>query len=263
MAEYALALSPEELERYRYMAGLARASEAGDWAAAGIRPGAAVADVGCGPGAMLRLLAEEVGAGGRAVGVDLDPDAVTAARATVADLPQAEVKQAAATATSLGPGSFDVAMCRHVLAHNGTAEAAIVAHLVELTRPGGAVYLVDTDLTGAKVRPAVPELYDLMDRYVEFQEQRGNDMTIGASLGILLEGAGLDVERFRFGGPVLRVPLGMRGPPWAARDVMLAAGVVSRDDVARWSAGFAKLDAEEYRPWITMPVFVAIGRLPG
>ena len=238
MAEYALALSPEELERYHFMAGLAKASEAGDWAAAGIRPGAAVVDVGCGPGAMLRLLAEEVGADGRAVGVDLDPDAVTAARAAVTDLPQAEVKPEAATATGLVPRSFDIAMCRHVLAHNGTAEAAIVAHLAELIRPSGAVYLVDTDLTGARIRPAIPELADLMDRYVEFQEQRGNNVAIGASLGVLLESAGLEVERFRFGGPVLRVPPGMRGPPWAAKDAMLAGGAVTEDDVARWSGGF-------------------------
>lgn len=138
-----------------------------------------------------------------------------------------------------------------------------MAHPAELARPGGAVYLVDTDLTGLRIRPTPAELHDMTDRYVEFQEQRGNDITIGASLGILLEDAGLEVDRFRFGGPVFRLPTGTRGPPWAARDAMVGAGIVSEDDVARWGAGFTKLDADPYRPWMVTPVFVAVGRRPG
>lgn len=49
---YPLALSEPELERYRMMAEHARAEEADLWDTAGMVPGAAVADVGCGPGAM-------------------------------------------------------------------------------------------------------------------------------------------------------------------------------------------------------------------
>lgn len=262
MADYALSLSPEELERYRFMAEIARKTEADDWAAAGIRAGATVADIGCGPGAMLRLLAAEVGAGGRAVGVDLEPGAVEAARAEVAEFPQAEVHRGAATASGLPAGTFDVVMCRHVLAHNGGAEPAIVAHLAELVRPSGAVYVVDVDVTGGGVRPAIPELADLSNRYIDYQTRRGNDMSIGSSLGILLEDAGLAVETFRFGGPVLRLSPGMRGPQWAARDAMLAEGIIDRADINRWAAGFERLDAEPKRPWFIMPVFVAIGRRP-
>lgn len=40
---YALRLSEDEQRRYRLMASMARTEEAAIWAAAGIRPGAAVA----------------------------------------------------------------------------------------------------------------------------------------------------------------------------------------------------------------------------
>ena len=81
---YALRLSDDELGRYRWMAARARAEESDLWTAAGIVPGARVADVGCGPGAMLVTLAELVGPTGHVIGVDAAPAAVTAARAALA-----------------------------------------------------------------------------------------------------------------------------------------------------------------------------------
>ena len=73
---YALRLSDDELGRYRMMAARARAEEGDLWTQAGIVPGARVADVGCGPGAMLVTLAEVVGPTGHVIGVDADPAAV-------------------------------------------------------------------------------------------------------------------------------------------------------------------------------------------
>jgi hypothetical protein len=58
---YALELDEREVERYRLMADQARADEADLWELAGIGPGARVADVGCGPGAMLPALSAAVG----------------------------------------------------------------------------------------------------------------------------------------------------------------------------------------------------------
>ena len=62
MSTYTLRLSEVELGRYRMMAEAARLAEAAQWAGAGIRPGARIADVGCGPGAALAVMAREVGA---------------------------------------------------------------------------------------------------------------------------------------------------------------------------------------------------------
>ena len=124
--EYALALDPHEVRRYRMMAEQARATEAEQWRAAGIGPGARVADVGCGPGALLPVLAGEVGPGGEVAGVDADATAVAAARAYTADLGHVSVREGTAeprNGRGKGPGDgrqdeipagrgFDPAHCR-------------------------------------------------------------------------------------------------------------------------------------------------------
>ena len=126
-ASYSLKLSEQELMRYRMMAASAGDNEAAEWSAAGILPGGRIADVGCGPGAILRLLAERIGTEGRAVGVDADPSAVSIARQQTAGLPQVRVQVGQADATGLDPSAYNVVMCRHVLAHNGGRETAIVS----------------------------------------------------------------------------------------------------------------------------------------
>ena len=257
---YSLELSEQELLRYRMMAASAADNEAAEWSAAGIVPGARVADVGCGPGAVLRLLAERVGAEGQAVGVDADLSAIAIARQQVTGMAQARVQIGQADATGLESGAFDVVMCRHVLAHNGGREAAIVAHLASLAATGGCVYLVDIDATALRLTLSSPELQELDERYREFHRARGNDLSVGLRLGDLLIGAGLTVERYACRAPVLRVPPGMRPPSWAARDQMVAAGFATDADIKRWEEAFARLDAAERRPWLFPASFVAIGR---
>jgi SAM-dependent methyltransferase len=260
--DYALALSEEEQGCYRLMAEMAAAEEAADWVSAGISAGAAVADVGCGPGAMLAVLAERVGPGGPAIGVDRDPHAVHLAERAVVEFPQASAHVGDADDTGLPLGAFDVAMCRHVLAHTGGREEAIVGHLARLVKPGGAVYLVDVDMTGVRVVPRDPQL-DIDDYYRAFHAGRGNDLTIGLRLGTLLDAAGLQVERYRCVSRVQRWPAGTRGPHWAAREAMLEDGIATYDDLARWDAAFDRMDLQAERPWTFIPVFVAIGRRPG
>ncbi|MGH3887210.1 MAG: methyltransferase [Pseudonocardiaceae bacterium] len=260
---YPLQLTQAERERYLLMAEAARAEERAQWTAAGIVPGARVADIGCGSGAVLRLLAEEVGNGGRADGVDLDVGAVTAAAEQIADLTQASARVGEAAATGLTPGSYDVVMCRHVLAHNGGHEAAIIAHLVELARPDGAIYLVDVDGTAMRTHPEDPDIADLDARYAEMHRSRGNNIAIGPTLGTLLETAGLQVESFRSGGPVYRLPPQLRPPSWAARDALVAAGLATAGDLSRWAAAFERIDALPTRPWMTLAFFMAVGRKPG
>ncbi|MGI9032365.1 MAG: methyltransferase domain-containing protein [Acidimicrobiales bacterium] len=262
MSGYGLKLSEAELNRYALMAKAAAATEADLWAAAGVVEGAVVADVGCGPGAMSAVLGRLVGPAGRVIAVDQDPEAVETARATVAGagLQNVSVRVGDALSTGIEDVSVDVVMIRHVLAHNGPSAGKIVAHAASLVRPGGSVYLVDAEITGLRIRPEDPDLADLSDRYREWHEQRGNDLSIGLRLGELLASAGLDPVDHQGRYQIVTLPPGLRSPPWAAREALVAAGVATALDVERWNAAFERVDRAEPRPTMFAPLFFALGR---
>ncbi|GLZ45569.1 hypothetical protein Acsp06_17540 [Actinomycetospora sp. NBRC 106375] len=263
-AHYALRLSPDELERYRFMAQRARVQEADLWELAGLRAGARVVDVGCGPGAMLLALAECVGPHGAVAGVDGDPEAVATARSVLAGagIHRAGVRQGRADATGLPAGSYDVAVLRHVLAHNGGAEQRIVSHLASLVRPGGHVYLLDVDASAAGIDPSSPDIEDMTERYARWHAERGNDVRVGRRLATLARSAGLEVDAFRGWFDIQPLPVGVRGPAWAARDAMVASGIADAGDVARWGAAAAAMDDRSERPEIMIAVFAAVAHRP-
>lgn len=264
MTDYTLAMSEAEVARYRMMASTALASEAAQLRAAGVVPGAVVADVGCGPAAMSVQLAAEVGPTGRIIGVERDERALATARSVVqhSAVTNVEIRAGNAADTGIEPGSVDVAMMRHVLAHNGGQEQAIVDHLATLPHAGGTVYLVDVDLTALRIVDADPELDDLSDKYARFHVMRGNDPRVGLRLSHLLRAAGLEIDSFTGSYHIVEAPPGMRPPAWAAREAMLAEGAATPEDFERWNAAFTRSDAAATRPLIFAPNFVAIGRKP-
>ena len=261
---YPLELDQAEVERYRTMAEAARQAEADLWEPAGIVAGARVADVGCGPGAMLPALAAAVGPEGQVTAVDADPEAVAAATALVAaaGLGNVAVREGRADATGLAAGSLDVVMLRHVLAHNGGAEDVIVAHLASLLRPGGCLYLVDADLTAIRVIPEAehPDLVELQERYLAFRASRGDDNAAGLLLAERLVRADLELVEFRGRYVIPELSSRLRSPGWAAREAMVAAGMASAEDLRRWERAF---EATAQRPaTFFAPMFTAIGRRP-
>jgi precorrin-6B methylase 2 len=262
MADYTLAVSEAEITRYRVMAQEALAHEARQLQFAGVVPGAVVADVGCGPAAMSVELARLVAPGGRVIAVERAAEARAAAEQVIAQAGahDIELREGTATDTGLAPGCVDVAMMRHVLAHNGGDEQHIVDHLASLVRAGGTVYLVDVDLTAIRFVDADADLHDINERYVQFHRGRGNDPLVGLRLGSLLARAGLDVVHYSGFYNIITPPPGMRAPVYAARDAMVAAGVATRADADRWAAAFDRMDTAGTRPTIFAPVFLAIGR---
>ena len=264
MGDYALKLSDAELVRYEMMAARALEHEREQWTAAGVVEGAVVADIGCGPGAVSIALARQVGLTGRVLAFDRSPEAVDMARLVTAraGVANVTVEAAPADATGVTPGSVDVAMIRHVLAHNGGREAAIVAHATTLVRPGGCVYLIDVEGSAVRTRPPDPDLDDLNDRYWRWHAQQGNDASVGLRLAELAAGAGLEIVEFSGRYDIVVAPPGLRPPGWAAREAVVASGLATPDDVARWEAAFARLDGMQERPTAFVPVFCAIGRRP-
>jgi FkbM family methyltransferase len=264
VTDYSLAVSPAEIRRYTMMAERAEVSESLLWERAGIVPGAVVADVGCGPAAVSVRMARFVGPSGRVIGIEPDPAALAAAHRILeqAAIENLELRQGTATEPSLAPESVDVAVMRHVLAHNRADEQHIVDRLAELVHRGGCVYLVDVDGTAVRLLDADPALDDLHETYLQFHKARGNDLLVGLRLAQLLVRAGLDVIAHEGHYSILTAPPGVRPPSWAARESMLADGIAKPQDITRWEAAFERMDRAEVRPTVFAPNFIGIGRKP-
>lgn len=111
-------------------------------ARAPIEPGQSILDVCCGPGWLTLEAAAIAGPSGRAVGVDLSPGMVAAARANAAELALAnttfEVMDAEALA--LPDRSFDWVLCSFGLMHVPDAERA-AGEMARVLRPAGRLVM--------------------------------------------------------------------------------------------------------------------------
>ena len=261
---YTLQLSESERARYRLMAELARENEADLWEYAGIVAGSRVADVGCGPGAVLTEIAKIVGPDGTAVGVEPGSQAREAAREELdaQGLEHVEVRDGNGEDTGLEAGAWDCVVMRHVLTHTGEAAPRILTHLASLLAPGGHVYLVDVDLDASRSAPHDPDLTEQFARYADFHRSLGNDPRLGTQLGAMLRAAGLEVAEHR--GVFQRIPAMLvadGGPFLAAQDAMIAAGILTAEEAVDWESARQRFAAlPEAEAWFAS--FVAIGRKP-
>ena len=172
----------------------------------GIGPGSRVLEVGCGNGVLLRDLAEVVGPGGRAVGVEHDPSAVTQARQALADLPWVAVRQG--DLFELEPATpgeaFDLVVARWVLAWLPTPERA-VEQLIPQLRPGGRLLVQDYDYDAIRVTPPQPGLERLFEVMPQGYALHGGDAWCATRLPQLYTEAGLELvavePHCKAGGP--------------------------------------------------------------
>jgi SAM-dependent methyltransferase len=112
-------------------------------AAAGVRTGQAVLDVGCGTGVLARTAADLVGPSGSVTGLDLNEAMLTVARRTRPDLTW---RQGSADALPFEDGSFDVVLSQMALMFFPD-HARAVAEMARAAAPGGTVgVLVPSEL---------------------------------------------------------------------------------------------------------------------
>jgi ubiquinone/menaquinone biosynthesis C-methylase UbiE len=251
-----------DLARDRDMAVRAEEYEEAAWALAGIVPGARVADIGCGPGSILVQLARLVAPDGMVVGVEPAAEVRDAATALldIEAVTNALVVEGTVSRTGLEPASFDVVMQRHVLLYHGGHEQVIVSHLASLVRPGGVLYLLETDLDGVRIQNAHPDIHDLWERWRELMRRRGNDASIGLRLRELVQSAGLKVTDIDACFDVVELTPELRPPSWAARDALVDAGLATTADVARWDNAFVRLSHEPEPPVAYVPIYRVVAR---
>ena len=107
------------------------------------RPGERLLDLGCGTGVIARRLAEQTGAAGLVLGVDVSSTMLEWARAR-GDHPALRWEQGDGTALRYEAGSFDGASAAHLLLHV-PEPLAVLTELRRVVRPGGRMALLDWD----------------------------------------------------------------------------------------------------------------------
>lgn len=117
--------------------------------AAEIRSGMDVLDVCCGPGALTAAVVER---GGRAVGLDFSPAAISLAQTLV---PQARFQQGDAQSLPFPAASFDAVLCGYGLMHVPQPEMAL-REMLRVLRPGGRAAFSAWDESGV----AFPLVYE-------------------------------------------------------------------------------------------------------
>ncbi len=111
-----------------------------------IQPGQSVLDVGSGPGYVTLEFGRQVGANGRAVGVDINGTFVSRANANAQKegLSQVSFEQSDFPPLPFPDDSFDRLFCKNVLEYVDDAKTT-VREIARVTKPGGRVVLIDSD----------------------------------------------------------------------------------------------------------------------
>jgi ubiquinone/menaquinone biosynthesis C-methylase UbiE len=156
----------------------------------GLRPGAAVVDVGCGPGVVAESMLERVGPGGRLVAVDPHAGRLAVAARRLARYPNAQALQAALPETGLEGGQFDYVWCQFVFQYLQDPLAGL-SELVRLARPGGKVVVGDVDGLGLNMWPLPEDLLQDAQRMIQAVTAKGVDMFVGRKLYSLFRRSGL------------------------------------------------------------------------
>lgn len=264
---YLLDASPDERRRLLEQGDMFRGEAERLLDRCGLRCGWRALDVGCGPLGILHLLAERVGAGGKVVGLDGDPDMISRARAAVVErgLANVDLVEGDAHGSSLPRASFDLAHTRFLLV-NVPDPAAVVRKMTSLVRPGGWVALQDIDWVSRICEPAHPAWDRLVGIVSDLWHGDGMDVFVGRRLFGLLRGAGLrdlgvdaTTRVFRRGEPnhTLMVTRAEQ-----CREALLARGLIGEQELDECLAAVrAHLDDEDTLV-LHGTFFQAWGRVP-
>ena len=107
-------------------------------------PGERLLEVGCGSGALCRLVAPSLLPGGELLGVDVAPEMIAAARALAGQQAHLRFEVGAGAALPAEDATYDAAFGARLLLHVADP-APVVAEMARVVKPGGRVVLMDWD----------------------------------------------------------------------------------------------------------------------
>jgi len=190
---YVMGRTSEEYSRLRHQAQAWEPLTKSVLERAGIAPGMRCLDAGCGPGEVMRLMAQYVGPAGMVVG--LDTDANIGAQA-IADLNGAGLRQCRFLHTDLfraeqiDEAPFDLVYARLVLLHLKNPVDAL-RRLYGWLKPGGRIVIQDYDTKAIHLEPAHEACTEFKTVWFGVCEKAGLDESIGLRIPQLFAEAGI------------------------------------------------------------------------
>lgn len=159
---------------------------------AGMTAGQKAVDVGCGPGVITRLMADNVGESGHVVGIDISPDLLETAMKLKAD--NTTLILGSVYDLSEHREQYDFAYVRLLFQHLARPQEAI-REIYSILKPGGRICVLDSDESVFTIQPEHPDLMNLVRETQELQRRNGGDRFVGAKLGYFMRSVGFeDVE---------------------------------------------------------------------
>jgi SAM-dependent methyltransferase len=144
--------------------------------------GAALLDVGCGPGTITADLAELV-APGRVTAIDAAREVLDEARQVLAErgMDNAELAVADAHAMNFPDASFDVVHAHQIL-HHVADPVRVLREMRRVCRPGGIVAVRETDYAAMTWYPESPALDEWLALFREVARANGGEPDAGRRL---------------------------------------------------------------------------------
>jgi len=223
-------------ERLRVLSRVMQASTHSLLQRAGVRPGMACLEIGCGGGDVAFDIARMVAPGGRVVGTDIDPEKIEMAHREAAEQRLDNIEFRLADITRSQPEKeFDLVHARFLLTHLADPLRALMRMRGAL-RDNGLVVIQDIDFRGHVCHPDCLAFRRYVELYTEAVRRKGADADIGPRLPGLLAEAGFEdiainvVQPAGITGEVkLIAPLTLENISGA----VVAEGLASREEVRR------------------------------
>jgi SAM-dependent methyltransferase len=189
-------------------------------------PAASVLEIGCGTGAVSRMLAQWPGVA-HVLGVDPSPVFITKARALAEAIPNLSFEEGDGRSLALASDAFDVVVVHQTLSHVPQPEH-LIAEAFRVVRSGGWLAVFDGDYATATVATGN---FDPLEACVHaFRTNFVHDAWIVRRLPQLIQAAGFSVMELESHGYV-EAPEAAYMLTWVDRgaDVLLQAGRVSQE----------------------------------